>query len=190
MEQPITFITGNVGKLNEVLSILSTKFVVLSRNVDLEEIQGDLVDIARHKCKQAVELVDGPVLVEDSSLNFTALKGLPGPYIKHFYVKLGLDGLYDLVRHQNKTAQAVCIFAYCEGKGHPIHTFEGSVDGNIVSARGDPKFGWDPIFEPLGSSQTYAEMDAEEKNKISHRRIALTKLYNHLKTISKKYKLQ
>jgi inosine triphosphate pyrophosphatase len=59
--------------------------------------------------------------------------------------------------------------------------FEGSTEGNIVPARGPNKFGWDPIFAPTESDgKTYAEMDGEEKNKISHRYRALEKLRVYL----------
>lgn len=58
--------------------------------------------------------------------------------------------------------------------------FEGRTDGRIVPARGPRNFGWDPIFEPEGYSQTYAEMDKDTKNSISHRYRALDKLRAHL----------
>jgi len=50
-------------------------------------------------------------------------------------------------------------------------TFVGRTEGRIVPARGPHSFGWDPIFEPEGTGLTYAEMDAEAKNKISHRSV-------------------
>lgn len=58
--------------------------------------------------------------------------------------------------------------------------FEGRTDGRIVPARGPCNFGWDPIFEPEGFTQTYAEMDKETKNSISHRYRALDKLRAYL----------
>lgn len=58
--------------------------------------------------------------------------------------------------------------------------FEGRTDGRIVPARGPRNFGWDPIFEPEGFSQTYAEMDKDTKNAISHRYRALDKLRAYL----------
>jgi len=75
-----------------------------------------------------------------------------------------LDGFED------RSAYAVCTFAYCKGPGHPVKIFEGKTKGTIVHPRGPSNsFGWDPIFEPIGSKLTYAEMKKEEKNKISHR---------------------
>ncbi|GBG89497.1 hypothetical protein CBR_g49288 [Chara braunii] len=55
-----------------------------------------------------------------------------------------------------------------------------AVTGKIVPARGPKVFGWDPVFEPEGYSQTYAEMGKDEKNKISHRGRALQKLKSFL----------
>jgi len=79
-----------------------------------------------------------------------------------------------LAAFPDKSAQAVCTFAYCEGPGHEPIIFQGRTDGKIVPARGPTNFGWDPIFEYEG--KTYAEMDKVEKNKISHRFRALEKL--------------
>lgn len=78
-------------------------------------------------------------------------------------------------------ATALCTFAYSPGPGEEPILFEGRTEGNIVPARGSKIFGWDPIFQPLeGGGRTYAEMDGEEKNKISHRYRALEKLRAHL----------
>ena len=57
---------------------------------------------------------------------------------------------------------------------------EGRVEGRIVAPRGENKFGWDPIFEPLGSTKTFAEMTPEEKIAVSHRGRAAAALLQHL----------
>lgn len=172
----ITFVTGNSNKLKEVQAML-TSVMVHSMDLDLPEIQGEPHEIARYKCKLAVQEVEGPVLVEDTSLCFNALNGLPGPYVKWFYSKLGLTGLQDLLHaYKDKTARALCVFAYCPGPREDIITFQGSVDGSIVPARGDTRFGWDPIFQPHSSDKTFAEMTEAEKNRVSHRQRALEKV--------------
>jgi len=103
------------------------------------------------------------------------LKELPGPYIKWFMESIGHEGLNNLLAaYPDKSAHAVCTFAYCEGPGQEPIIFQGRTKGKIVPARGPTRFGWDPIFEYEG--QTYAEMDKVEKNKISHRFKALEKL--------------
>ncbi|MCJ1383586.1 nucleoside triphosphate pyrophosphohydrolase ham1 [Xylographa soralifera] len=171
----INFITGNRNKLVEVEAILGATVHLHSASLDLVEIQGTIEEISRDKCRRAAAAVNGPVLVEDTCLCFNALKELPGPYIKWFLHALGHEGLNNmLVAYEDKSAQAVCTFAYCEGPNHEPLLFQGRTNGKIVPARGPTHFGWDPIFEYEG--KTYAEMDKAEKNKISHRFLALEKL--------------
>lgn len=86
-----------------------------------------------------------------------------------------------LVGFNNTKATALCTFAYCPGPGQDPILFEGRTEGNIVPAAGPTHFGWDPVFQPIeGGGKTYAEMDGEAKNKISHRYRALEKLRVHL----------
>ena len=80
------------------------------------------------------------------------------------------------------SATATCIFAYCAGKQQPVHLFVGKCEGDIVQPRGDNQFGWDPIFQPKGYSQTFAEMPLAIKNQISHRAQAVQKVTEYLET--------
>jgi inosine triphosphate pyrophosphatase len=79
-----TFVTGNKNKLSEVKAILGDTFPfeLHNRAIDLPELQGEPEYIAKQKCILASQQIDGPVMVEDTSLCFNALNGLPGPYIK------------------------------------------------------------------------------------------------------------
>ncbi|KAK9456556.1 inosine triphosphate pyrophosphatase-like protein [Dipodascopsis uninucleata] len=179
----ITFVTGNANKLKEVQAIMSDSIEMTNQKIDLEEIQGTIQEIAEHKCRTAAEIVKGPVLVEDTALSFTAYKGLPGPYIKWFMEAVGHEGLNNmLASYDDKSAQAICTFAFCEGPGHEVKIFQGVQDGKIVAARGPVGFGWDPCFLPDGFDQTYAEMPKALKNTISHRYRALTMLKEFLTT--------
>lgn len=83
----------------------------------------------------------------------------------------------------DKTAYAQCIFAFSRGPDdpEPPRVFSGRTAGRVVAARGPPDFGWDPVFEPDGFGQTYAEMDKDVKNGISHRYRALDQLRAFLK---------
>ena len=185
MPLEVTFVTGNANKLKEVRAILgeehAERFVVSSAKVDLPELQGEPHDIAREKARLAAQQLGGAVFTEDTSLCFNALGGLPGPYIKWFLEKLGHDGLNKLLAgFDDKTAYAQCVFGYCAGPGEEPVVFDGRTPGRIVPARGPPDFGWDPIFEADGHGLTYAEMDKELKNSISHRYRALDKLREHL----------
>lgn len=173
----ITFVTGNKKKLEEITKILSagrndSPFSITSRNIDLPELQGrDPAAVAIEKCRLAVKDVQGPVFIEDTSLCFNALNGMPGMYIKWFLEKLGHDGLNKMLDgFDDRSAYAKTVIAFTRGIGEEIHTFEGNTKGRIVAARGPLDFGWDPIFEPEeGNGLTYAEMSTTEKNKISHR---------------------
>jgi len=180
MSRTITFVTGNAKKLEEFVAILGNNFPykVIANPLDLPEYQGTPEEVVREKCREASRNVSGPVLVEDTCLCFNALGGLPGPYIKWFLKSLGADGLPRMISDwEDKGAAALCMFGYCEGEGKDIHVFEGRTEGNIVTPpRGKRDFGWDPIFQPAGFQETYAEMDAVVKNEISHRGKALHKL--------------
>ncbi|KAI8298584.1 Inosine triphosphate pyrophosphatase [Colletotrichum sp. SAR11_59] len=171
----VNFITGNANKLREVKAILEPAIVVQSRAIDLDEVQGTVEEVTIAKCRKAADTVQGPVLVEDTCLCFKALNDLPGPYIKWFMQSIGHQGLNNLLAaYSDKSADAVCTFAYSPGPGHEPVLFQGRTGGKIVPPRGPTDFGWDAIFEYDG--RTYAEMDKTAKNKISHRGLALKKL--------------
>jgi len=178
--EPIIFVTGNANKLKEVQQILSNSIPLIPHKLDLDELQGEPLDVSREKCRRAMQLLGKPCIVEDTSLCFTALKDLPGVYIKWFLDKLGHDGLCNLLAaYDDKSAYAQCIFAYGEPGQEPL-LFVGRTNGKIVQARGKLDFGWDPVFQPDGFNETYAEMDKDIKNGISHRYKALMKLKAHL----------
>ncbi|XP_022919053.1 inosine triphosphate pyrophosphatase [Onthophagus taurus] len=184
MAKTISFVTGNAKKLEELNAILGESFPykIISANVDLPELQGEIETISINKCKEAYKHVKGPVIVEDTCLCFNALKGLPGPYIKWFLGNLGPDGLYKLLAgYEDKSAEAVCTFAFHPGgENDEVMLFQGRTKGEIVDPRGPRDFGWDPCFLPVGYNVTYAEMPKSEKNKISHRYRALKELQDYL----------
>ncbi|CAI0459170.1 unnamed protein product [Linum tenue] len=178
--RPVTFVTGNAKKLEEVRAILGQSIPFQSLKLDLPELQGEPEDISKEKARLAALEVKGPVLVEDTCLCFNALKGLPGPYIKWFLQKIGHEGLNNmLMAYEDKSAYALCAFSFALGPDVEPITFVGKTPGKIVPARGPTDFGWDPIFQPDGFEQTYAEMAKEEKNKISHRYRALAMVKDH-----------
>lgn len=179
----LTFVTGNKKKLEEVRAILGTDFPFTLDNakIDLPELQGEPEEVSIEKCRLASEKIGGPVIVEDTSLCFNAMGGLPGVYIKWFLDKLGHDGLNKmLLGYDDKSAYAQCIFSYCAAPGETPLTFVGRTPGIIVPARGPTDFGWDPVFQPEGYDQTYAEMTKDTKNSISHRFRSLELLRKHL----------
>uniref|UniRef100_A0A6V2ECB8 Multifunctional fusion protein n=1 Tax=Ditylum brightwellii TaxID=49249 RepID=A0A6V2ECB8_9STRA len=184
----ISFVTGNKNKLAEVkrmlLSSEKVPFEIESRDIDLPELQGDPLEVAREKCKLAALEINGPVITEDTSLCFNALNGMPGPYIKWFLEKCGHDGLNDMLTgFEDKSAYAQTVVAFCAGPGKEVQLFDGRTHGRIVRPRGPLNFGWDPIFEPdVGEevAKTYAEMSKDEKDAISHRGRSMAKFKKFL----------
>ena len=145
--------------------------------MDLPELQTtDLKELVEYKVRQAYASVKAPVLVEDTSLYFSAWDQLPGPLIKWFVKHLGLEGLVRaLSPFEDKSGRAVCCLGYTED-GETVHYFEGEIRGHIVSPRGTQGFGWDVIFQPEGQDRTFAEMTLVEKQAISMRRLAANRL--------------
>ncbi|XP_065668690.1 inosine triphosphate pyrophosphatase [Hydra vulgaris] len=185
-KKTLVFVTSNENKLKEFVQIigLNEKWNITSKNIDLPEYQGEPDEISIQKCKIAAEYVKGPVVIEDTCLCFNAFGGLPGPYIKWFLDKLKPEGLYNLLNGwEDKSAYALCTFAYSSGSTDEIVLFRGITNGTIVQPRGPTSFGWDPCFQPDGFTQTYAEMDKDTKNSISHRGKSLGMLQKYLNNL-------
>jgi XTP/dITP diphosphohydrolase len=180
----IIFVTGNDGKFREVKEILGEDFNLERVKIDLQEIQGiDVCEIAEEKAQEAFRELKKPVLIEDTGLCFEAWHGLPGALIKWFLMPDKDMGMAKIIKmlngFDNRKAEAVTVFAYCDENGTRI--FEGKILGSIAETpRGSNGFGWDQIFIPEGSVKTFGEMEHEEKNKISMRRNALQKLKKYL----------
>lgn len=165
----ITFVTSNTNKFNEVKSSLP-EINIIQKDADLIEIQDTQEEIVKYKCAQAAHIINGPVLVEDTSLEFNALGGLPGPYIKHFCKSIGGQGLHNILeKYEDKSARAICYLAFTEGPNKVIYVFKGLVDGKITEPQGPSSFDWDNIFIPNGYDKTFSELGSV-KNEISHRR--------------------
>lgn len=172
---PLTFITSSENKLHEVVRLLGHPLARAA--IALDEIQEvALAPVVAHKTRQAYAQLGGPVLVEDTGLVFAAWNGLPGALVKWFLSSLGNAGTCRLLQHEsNRAATATTMFGYYDGTLY--RTFSGSIEGIITeSPRGTQGFGWDAIFQPVGSERTFAEMAPEEKDRVSMRRLALEQL--------------
>lgn len=177
---PLTFITGNPGKFAEAQAVFGTD--LLQAKLDLPELQDlDSRIVMRHKLEAAKMHGLFPCIVEDSSLVLACLENkLPGPFIKWFENALGVDGIVLLTQqHGNTLATGRTLVGYVDSEGNS-HLFEGTLEGEIVPARGTQDFGYGPIFKPNGSEKTFGEMSREEKHSISSRGIAFKKLKEHL----------
>ena len=173
------FATTNAGKLHEAREYLAGVVGDVEQfDYDYVEVQSDdLATIAAHGAREAYEAVGEPVIVDDSGLFVDVLGGFPGPYSSYVYDTLGIERVADLaLGEEDPSARVQAVVAYCDGDR--TETFEGVVPGRIVSPRGSGGFGYDPIFEHDGT--TFAEMDTERKNAISHRGRALAKLADWL----------
>jgi XTP/dITP diphosphohydrolase len=182
------FVTGNQNKLREVRGIIGddSDIQIESVSIDLPELQGTPEEIVAEKCRLAYEKLQKPCMVEDTSLCFNALNGMPGPYIKWFMPGGDLTMFSKMLEgFDDKTAYAQCIFALKTDEKSLPQLFLGRVDGQIVKPRGDNNFGWDPIFQPNDTDRTFAEMDDAEKNDVSHRRIAIETMKEHLTVVLK-----
>ncbi len=172
----LKFVTGNLNKLREAQEILGLDLEVVSID-NLQEIQTyDVEEIVFHKAKSAWEKLKCPVLVEDSGLIFKAWNGLPGALVKWFEKSVGCQGMLKMLHSfEDRSALALCLVAIYDGKDFKVG--KGEVNGSIApQIKGTQGFGWDVIFIPEGSKKTYAEMNPEEKNAISHRRRAFENL--------------
>lgn len=177
----LTFITGNAGKFKELAAIIPG---LTQLKVDLDEIQSlHPRTIIEHKLNQAAQNHDSAFIVEDTSLVFSCLGELPGALIRWFEDSLGNNRLADLVhRYDDHTAIACSTIGYRDQTGG-LHYFTGQIKGVIVQPRGTVNpFGWNTIFMPDGSSETFAEMSLETKNTMSMRGQAARQLLAFLKT--------
>jgi len=157
------FITGNQHKADHLSRLLGLPLEHIK--LDLDEIQAvDVGEVAAHKAKQAYEVVKRPVFVEDVSLGFEALGGLPGPFVKFFLTaENGLEGLCRMLDgFESRRAYGECVFAYYDGE--QLEVFRGGIEGLIPQhPKGKNGFGWDPIFCPDGyDGRTRAELSEAE----------------------------
>lgn len=165
----IIFATSNQSKLDEARNILGVR--IKGTALKIEEIQSlDPVKVATTKARDYFERLKKPIVVEDVSLSFNALRGLPGTYINDFLQLLGNEGLLGLLEGNNdRTAAALTIVVY-KDKLRGEHIFKGEMIGKISQEiKGKNGFGWDQIFIPEGSTKSLAEMSLEEKNNYSMR---------------------
>ncbi|WP_419241044.1 non-canonical purine NTP pyrophosphatase [Cardinium endosymbiont of Nabis limbatus] len=183
--QTINFVTSNLLKLQQVRAILGNDppFKLVHHSLELPELQASLDEIAINKCITAAAIVDDTVLVEDTALTFSSLNGLPGPYIKTFIQQIGLEGLIRILSdYEDKTAIATSTFAYTEGRNQPVKLFTGTMHGKITKPTSSipHQANWQSIFQPEGYTTSYAMIEQDQTNKISHRYKALMLLIDYL----------
>ncbi|MEM2947305.1 MAG: XTP/dITP diphosphatase [Candidatus Bathyarchaeia archaeon] len=186
----IFFATNNINKFNEARKVLSRyKIAVGMIRVKTFEIQSEsLEEIAKASAVHAFKQCGLPLIVEDAGLFVEALNGFPGPYSSYVYKTIGNEGLLKLMeKGMNRKAKFQSVVAFFSGELDTPICFKGEVAGEItreLRRESQYGFGFDPIFKPVNSQKTFAEMSIGEKNKYSHRARAFRKFakwYKRLK---------
>jgi XTP/dITP diphosphohydrolase len=179
----VFFATGNVNKFNEARRILGSYSIAVGMlKLKGDEIQSDsLQEIAENSVQYAYRESGMPIFVEDAGLFIDSLSGFPGPYAAYVYKTIHNSGILKLMEEvKNRGATFRSVISYCDDKTvcQPL-SFQGESKGEITTterkAQGKSGFGFDPIFQPAGSSKTFAEMTIQEKNSYSHRADAIRK---------------
>jgi XTP/dITP diphosphohydrolase len=178
----IFFATNNLNKFDEARRVLAEYNVAVGmlRVKSLEVQSESLEDIAKASALDAFDKCRLPIIVEDAGLFIDALNGFPGPYAAYAYKTVGNQGLLRLMKSvKARSAHFESAVAYFSADLKSPVCFQGEVIGEITDEErrgsGRSGFGFDPIFKPLSSSKTFAEMGIAEKNEHSHRARALRK---------------
>jgi len=167
---PLVFVTSRPEKAEEARRF---GFVVETLHLDLPELQSlDSADVVEAKARAAYEKIARPVLVEDSGLALSAWGGFPGALVRWLEKSAGVAAIPRMLGDwEDRRATAICVVAWFNGAR--MVSARGECAGEIAQRpRGDSGFGWDSIFIPEGSSQTFAELGPEGKDRVSHRRRA------------------
>jgi XTP/dITP diphosphohydrolase len=188
--------TTNQGKLNEFRNIFGAGPVKIHSVSELKvysapaETGSAFVDNARIKAKTLKAMKPGTwVVADDSGLEVEGLNGLPGVHSARYAGPKASDGentakllkMLQIRSPQNRKARFVCSLVAYSPSGEEF-VFEGVVSGEISEkVRGTTGFGYDPVFIPEGEKQTFAELGAAVKNKLSHRARAIRQLSEVLK---------
>jgi XTP/dITP diphosphohydrolase len=189
----LVFATNNLHKLKEVQEMLSNSMEVLSLKdigcfEDIEETEITLEGNAKLKADYITKKYGFDCFADDTGLEVEALDGKPGVYSaryagEHGNAEKNMEKL--LIKLQNKSnrkAKFRTIIAL--NLSNKQYLFEGICDGEILNEKTGVKgFGYDPIFKPSSASCSFAEMNSEEKNIISHRGIAIQELVQFLNSL-------
>ena len=184
--------THNAGKLEEMEQLFQPLGVNVIGAAEMKlaepvETENTFVGNARIKAHAAVKATGLPALSDDSGIQVDGLDGAPGVYTADWAETLnGRDFIMAMTKTHNlleernaphpRTARFCSTLVMAWPDGHD-DVFEGTVEGTLVwPMRGKQGHGYDPMFMPMGHNITFAEMDHDAKNQISHRANAFAKL--------------
>jgi XTP/dITP diphosphohydrolase len=174
------FATGNDHKIEEANAALAQFQVSVTKLTDFYKLEiqsNDLEEIASSALALILQKTQKPVFVEDSGLFIHELNGFPGPYSSYVFETLGVEGILKLMEGaKSRKAEFRSSVAFgVEGKW--LSNFSSATEGTIqLETRGKNGFGFDPVFVPMWTQKTFAEMELKEKTVYSHRSKALSKL--------------
>jgi len=189
----ICFATHNENKLREIQQILPPDFELIGLEQleitdEIPETGSTLAENSAQKASFIFERFQIPVFADDTGLEVVALHNAPGVYSARYAgaqrsaednMDLLLKNLQDV---GDRTASFKTVITYIDLNGNP-EQFVGHVEGKIIhERRGKAGFGYDPIFQPVGYDQTFAEMNSMQKVEISHRAHAFRKFIAYLAT--------
>lgn len=191
----IVFATNNAHKLAEIREMLAGSGIdILSLadigcHDDIPETAPTIEGNALQKAKYIFDKYHTACFADDTGLEVRALDGAPGVYSARYAGGQGHDSEANMAKllgemrpftdRKARFRTAICLIL--ETASQPV-TFEGVVNGQITTERhGSEGFGYDPIFQPDGYTETFAQLGHEVKNKISHRALAVGKLVEYLK---------
>lgn len=187
----LCFATNNKHKLQEVANIIPSYIQLVGLadigcTEELAETTGTIPGNSRQKAEYVFTNYKTPCFADDSGLEVMALNGAPGVDSAYYAgpQKSFSDNVNLLLKNMDgvtqREAQFITVITLVTDKG--LWQFDGILKGKIITERrGEGGFGYDPVFLPDGHSRTLAEMSMEEKNKISHRSMAVQKLMTFLR---------
>ena len=187
----LIFATHNQNKVEEITAILPPVIEIKSlRDInfknEISETSDTLQGNALIKARTIFNKFKRNCFADDTGLEVEVLNGDPGVLSARYAgnQNIAIDNIKKLLRklknHDNRKAQFRTVIALIYDRNE--YFFEGIIKGKIIGeAKGNNGFGYDPIFQPENYFLSFAQLDKEEKNKISHRAIAFRKLINFLK---------
>lgn len=190
----LVFATNNAHKLVEVRNSVGNRFTILSLAEigcfdDIPETADTLEGNSSIKSKYIYDKYGVDCFADDTGLEVEHLGGKPGVWSaryagdEHNHEKNIQKLLREMEGASNRKAQFRTVISLIINRTEFL--FEGVVIGTILNEKhGDKGFGYDPVFQPDGFSSSFAEMDLEAKNKISHRGLAVRKLAAFLETLN------
>ncbi|MCL4480077.1 MAG: XTP/dITP diphosphatase [Candidatus Thermoplasmatota archaeon] len=183
-DKEIIFVTSNSHKFMEVEKMFHQEGLGIRwAHQEYEEVQADTTEeISLRSAINVSKEIKGKFFLDDTGLYIDSLSGFPGPYSSYVFRTIGNNGILRLLENLDRRATFTTVITYFDG--NEFRQFRGDVKGkiakNISPGNG---FGYDPIFLPGESDQTLAQIDTDQKNKVSHRGLAVKKLITYLKEI-------